>query len=181
MAIRDRETVVCNDLLNNPGHRAWKEVLMARDYRSAVAIPLIVGEEVFGMVLIYAAETDAFDSTEVRFLDELGKNISYGITALRLQTERKKAMDALEQAKLELESRVEERTRELKSAKERAEESDRLKSAFLATMSHELRTPLNSIIGFTGIILRGARRATQRRAEKNSSTWCATVPSTSFR
>jgi len=44
---------------------------------------------------------------------------------------------------------------ELESSKERAEVSDRLKSAFLATMSHELRTPLNSIIGFTGIILQG--------------------------
>ena len=41
---------------------------------------------------------------------------------------------------------------ELVRAKEKAEESDRLKSAFLASMSHEIRTPLNSIIGFSNII-----------------------------
>jgi anti-sigma regulatory factor (Ser/Thr protein kinase) len=41
---------------------------------------------------------------------------------------------------------------ELKRAKEIAEESDRLKSAFISNMSHEIRTPLNAIVGFSGII-----------------------------
>lgn len=42
--------------------------------------------------------------------------------------------------------------KELVKAKEKAEESDRLKTAFLAAMSHELRTPLNSILGFSSLI-----------------------------
>ena len=44
---------------------------------------------------------------------------------------------------------------ELELARDKAQEADQLKSAFLAAMSHELRTPLNSIIGFTGIMLQG--------------------------
>ncbi|MBU0763344.1 MAG: response regulator [Bacteroidetes bacterium] len=40
----------------------------------------------------------------------------------------------------------------LQKAKERAEESDRLKSAFLANLSHEIRTPLNAVTGFSEIL-----------------------------
>lgn len=40
----------------------------------------------------------------------------------------------------------------LKQALTKAEESDRLKSAFIANMSHEIRTPLNAIIGFTSVL-----------------------------
>ncbi len=41
---------------------------------------------------------------------------------------------------------------QLIEAKEKAEESDRLKSAFLQNMSHEVRTPLNSIVGFSQLL-----------------------------
>ncbi|MEG2574217.1 MAG: ATP-binding protein, partial [Bacteroides sp.] len=42
--------------------------------------------------------------------------------------------------------------RQMREAKEQAEESNRLKSAFLANMSHEIRTPLNAIVGFSDIL-----------------------------
>ncbi len=41
---------------------------------------------------------------------------------------------------------------DLVTAKEKAEESERLKSAFLANVSHEIRTPLNGIVGFSNIL-----------------------------
>ena len=42
--------------------------------------------------------------------------------------------------------------RMLQEAKEKAEESNRLKSAFLSNMSHEIRTPLNAIVGFSEMV-----------------------------
>jgi signal transduction histidine kinase len=58
----------------------------------------------------------------------------------------------LEKDRRMLEKTVESRTTELKIAKEKAEESDRLKTAFLENMSHEIRTPMNAIIGFASLL-----------------------------
>ena len=60
--------------------------------------------------------------------------------------------EELEKHRNNLESLVKDRTKELETAKEKAEESDRLKSAFLTNMSHEIRTPLNAIIGFADLL-----------------------------
>lgn len=52
-----------------------------------------------------------------------------------------------------LERLVEERTLELKLAKEQAEFSDFQKSEFLSNISHEVRTPMNAIVGFSDLLM----------------------------
>ncbi|MCX8110636.1 MAG: PAS domain S-box protein [Syntrophorhabdaceae bacterium] len=117
--------------------------------------------ETFGYVEGFESEHYRKDGSKIWVLmnssvirDTSGRILYYESTSQDI-TKRKQAEEELERYRLHLERLVEERTKELDDAKKQAEESDRLKSAFLATMSHELRTPLNSIIGFTGILLQG--------------------------
>jgi signal transduction histidine kinase/CheY-like chemotaxis protein len=76
--------------------------------------------------------------------DEVG----HAVGAFNRMLDELQARDqSLEAALLTLESRVAERTRDLRREKERAESASRAKTSFLANMSHELRTPLNAVIG----------------------------------
>lgn len=86
-------------------------------------------------------------------LRDLGGEV-YGVGAVSTEiTELRRAQQEVIASNQGLEAMVALRTQELIAARDRAEQSDRAKTAFLSTVSHELRTPLNSMIGFTDIVL----------------------------
>jgi len=70
-------------------------------------------------------------------------------------TDRVRAQNELDAIRQSLEDIVERRTAELVEVNRDLRTAQQAKDSFLANMSHELRTPLNSVLGFTGIMLRG--------------------------
>lgn len=73
-----------------------------------------------------------------------------------VQTEQlQHANEELELHRNHLTELVNERTADLKVAKQKAEEANKLKTAFLENLSHEIRTPMNAIVGFSNLLQSG--------------------------
>jgi PAS domain S-box-containing protein len=85
-------------------------------------------------------------------------------------TEKKIAEQMLNQHRDTLKKEVEERTADLKLAKEQAEAANQEKSRFLANMSHELRTPMHAIYSFTNLALKKSEDIKIRHFLENIKT-----------
>ena len=98
------------------------------------------------------------------FLVNYMKKINVKNRIISLQKEELQAQsEELQIHKEHLEDLVKERTRDLLIAKEKAEESDKLRRSFLHNISHEFRTPMNAILGFTDLLLSEGFSVEQKR------------------
>jgi len=142
-AIRTGRPTVCKNILKDPRFAPWREEARRRGYGSSIALPVRVSGKVIGALNIYAQEPDAFDPEELRLLEELANDVSYGLAALRDRTEREKAEEAL-----------------LKS-------SNKIKM-FAYSVSHDLKNPAIAILGLTKRLNRYAADKLDERAR----TYC---------
>ncbi len=90
-AIRTGTTQLRFDILNDPQLAHWHEEARQRNYRSAIALPLLVNGETIGAIAIYAAEPNAFNLQEIKLLEELSSDLSFGIETIRLRTAHEQA------------------------------------------------------------------------------------------
>ncbi len=113
---------------------------------AVLMLPLTVGGHIIGMLGFGDEAGRIFSTAEQEMLMLLANQAAVALSNARLY-------DALQRYSGQLEAQVAARTADLQIALERAQEADRLKSAFLAMISHELRTPLTSIKGFASTLL----------------------------
>ncbi|MGE0090308.1 MAG: PAS domain S-box protein, partial [Bacteroidales bacterium] len=93
-----------------------------------LGVPLIIDEKVIGVIVVQSyTNTKAFDNSSAKLMELIAHEIA-------IYFDRKNMLQ------------------NLILAKEKAEESDRLKTSFLANISHEIRTPMNGLLGFSEML-----------------------------
>ncbi len=84
-SIRKRRPDIARDIATKPSYGPWREAALARGYASAISLPLMYGDQVYGNFNLYSDQRSAFAPEEVEILQQLANDMGYGIHALRVR------------------------------------------------------------------------------------------------
>ena len=97
-AVRNMKTVINQNFQTNPDMAPWRSAALAHGFQSSMAVPLVYHGECIAVLTIYAAEPEAFHDREVELLEELARNISVGLGAIRERTRRIEQLSSANEA-----------------------------------------------------------------------------------
>jgi len=121
-----------------------------------LGIPLNFGDNTIGiMALQHYQDETVFSEKEKNMLEFVSTQVAKAIVYKQAERKIQENAEQIEVQNKELHELINELNQnnsELVIAKEKAEESDKLKTAFLQNMSHEIRTPMNAIVGFSELM-----------------------------
>ena len=101
------ETQIVTNIANDPRVSVWREEAIQRGYRAMIALPLVAGDQILGVLTVYSAGAQAFDPEEIALLEELAGDLTYGVMALRTRMERRQAEEQLRQGEANLSALIE--------------------------------------------------------------------------
>jgi len=130
----DRKTIVSDELSRSSIAAYFLSETDALRLKTLVSIPLMVQNELQGVLEVLSPKVDKYVTEELKMLSIIANELSIGMS-------RKRLMDEITVKNIELENE-----------KKRTDDANETLKRFLATFSHELRAPLNAIVGFSEIL-----------------------------
>jgi PAS domain S-box-containing protein len=103
-ALRTGTPAVVTNIATDPQYAPWRDAAQRHGYASSIALPLIGGGQILGVLNVYAADADAFDREEVDLLDQLADNLAYGMQTLRERAAHQQMTSALHKREVEYQS-----------------------------------------------------------------------------
>jgi PAS domain S-box-containing protein len=89
-SIREGKPVVCPDISADDTFFIWTEPARERGYRGVICLPLRQAGRTFGLLALYAAEVQTATAEEVKLLQEMADDLSFGIASVRARQERQR-------------------------------------------------------------------------------------------
>lgn len=83
-AIRTGKVQVVQHAMTNPFYKPWRKLGEKYGFNSSCTFPLKT-DHIIGALMIYAADPEAFDKNEVKLLNQLAKDIAFGIKTIRMR------------------------------------------------------------------------------------------------
>jgi signal transduction histidine kinase/DNA-binding response OmpR family regulator/HAMP domain-containing protein len=159
--INNKETLEFNFNEQQP---IIKTGIISLQIKNLLIIPIVYNSKTIAVLELGAIDNPSGEAKQ--YLSNIQEQLAIGLTNAKafvqlenFVAELKKLNEDYQKQNedlLRLHHQLKEKAEELEIQKEKAEESTKLKSQFLAGMSHELRTPMNSILGLTELILEEA-------------------------
>ena len=152
--------LLVGDYLGEYADSPFLEIIKQTSMKSFVAVPFKSDDEVIGVLYVMSAIPDKFRDEDVELLGALATQATISIKNAKLYQQVREHAG-------QLESKIGERTQQLRRLNQQLELASRHKSEFLANMSHELRTPMNAIIGFTKLVMRRSKEQLPQKQYEN--------------
>ncbi|MEW6702426.1 MAG: ATP-binding protein [Bacteroidota bacterium] len=97
-AIRQGKYFVCNDIENDERMLPWRERALKKDFRSSIALPIKIEDQIKGVISLYSIEKNFFNKEEIDLLLELASDISYAVEFIEKEEELRKLSQAVKQS-----------------------------------------------------------------------------------